>query len=410
MATNPIVTPATQKPSLFRQLLGGAILGLASGLSADDAGEAFGAGLEGPQNFADRQLKRDAFIQGQRREDERLALDRQRVGLEERRVAIDERRAMSDEDIKKLQAAHLQIELEAASRKLALLPANKQEQYMNEGRELAKTLVQHGADIIVSGDYDALRAEQLRRMNQDGNFNHLLLPDPSGKADSWALVKVPKASTNAPETITFGNGKSVVVPAGTSVHDLVQLKAKAITEQLNRDTQLEVARIQSQRREQERQLTLKEALTQARAEVNQLVQAEQTVPQSKRQFKSQDDITKAVNKRAQELMDLASQLKRNGIEQPANLMGVLGQLHSLKRSGASEAQLKQSIAYSLNLNQITPQEAVALYDQLGLSPNVVTQTAPAAEPQLVPSHKPTTPQPQPEPYREYHGFGNIMNR
>lgn len=413
MATNPITpTAVTQKPSLFRQLLGGALLGLAGGLSAEDEQQAFGAGMEAPQNFLDRQMKREAFVRGQQREDQRLNMEQQRLDLEKQRTE-------SDLNMRKLQAAHLQIEIQKATRELALLPQDRQEAWIEKTRQLANQLVEHGATYESSDDYDALKQEQLRRMNQEGNFNYLVLPDPVNK-DKWGLFKVPATATKKEETITFSGGRTLKIPAGTPVHDLLQLQARTISEDIQRETSLMSARIHAgaTAANNPARMNLDALQSQLRSLDSELSQlrAERRVLSNNLPFATGPN-GKDVKDRIAQVDALISQKETAANSVRSQLQNVARNQGLVPQNEPTQPQLPQG-----NGRVIDAPNAQIFLQAAGGDPNKARELAKQYgwrttpnEPQqptvqLAPSHTPTKPQQQSVPEREYHGFGNIMNR
>ncbi len=380
-------SPVSNKSQLFKSLLGGALLGLAGGLASDPnkPGSEIQGAVRNVLGFRQQQLGEQLAVRQDAREEARVGLERQRVGLEEKRLGFDIAREMSGDALRKAQMAHLQVQIEVAQRQLALLPADRQEAMVDELRKKSQALASQGVPYEENEDFNVLRKESLNRMQKDGTFDYIVLPHPE-KKDSFALFKVPSTTTKHDEVIQFGNGRYIKVPAGTAMNEYFSLQAKSFADLLDRDTKIAVAKIATQRAQERESLTLKDAMTQARQEIAQIVNAEtdQGLPMNRRTYKSADDVAKAVQKRTTEILDFAARLRRGGIENPMPVVGLISQLQQLKKRGANEHDLKSQIAQFAATGQLGPAEIVAAYDALGLSPS---QT----QPQPQPTNPPTGP-------------------
>jgi hypothetical protein len=372
-----------KKPSIWRQILGLALIGGGAGMAARNPSESAEAGRGAVERMQDRELERGAFDERQQRE--RAQETRAQTSFEtqqelhkaELERVRGEIKAMPDEaERRRANNALLQVQLQLTQRQLLLLPETKQEAILDKGRAIAADFMERGIPTVwvTPGEGDDLASAQallLRAQNKDAadgtlDFGYQLLPHPT-KKDAYVVFQTPPNKfLSEPGSVKVG-GKTVPIPVGTSMDTYARLKLEGAI----KDAELEFERHRADAKaDYLKPITLKESLAQARQEIVPLIEADSFVPDSRKQYKNQADVTAAVNKRAKEILDLDGQLRRSGIEQPRNVMGVLGQLKTLRQRGASDVQLKAGIAQAAMLGQLSAAEIIVLYDALGLVPDI----------------------------------------
>ena len=137
------------------------------------------------------------------------------------------------------------------------------------------------------------------------------------------------------------------------------------TAKANRANAGEGARL---RAEDDKRALLKDAMGQARQEINAVLQSERDsgIVGDKRQYKTQADVTTAINKRTQEIVDMYGQLSRAGVERPQTVISLTGQLAQQQKQGATNNQLMDALAQSEKLGVITHDESFIVGEKLGL--------------------------------------------
>jgi len=387
-----------QKPPLWKSILSGALLGLGAGMAAEEPEQAFGAGMQAVESAKDRQLKRQAFIAQQQREQEQLGLEKQKVGLDQQRVdferqrlGIETRKADELSALTTLNKLHLEKEIGQMDSEqqrawtdtmshyiTALSQAGGRIKFItDDSHEAMSAVVQElgpkqDKKVFVPGQaYNPVPTEQT--IKESPLFNQLMpIHDRANhrilyfeKPDEFK--RFPKETEDI--VLPF-SGRHIVLAGQPMVLVDARLHLEGVIEAAQVNAAADRERYRLGKEAAEKPLSTKEALQQARQEISPLIESDSYLPQSRRQYPDQAAVTKAVNKRAQELLDLDSQLRRSGVKQTGNVIGVLGALKSLRQRGASDTQLKQQIAQAASVGQLTAQEIVTLYDQLGLVPGI----------------------------------------
>lgn len=395
--TNTAPNAVVNKPPLWKSILSGALLGLGAGMAAEEPEQAFGAGMQVVESAKDRQLKRQAFIAQQQREQEQLGLEKQKVGLDQQRVDFERQRLgletrKTDElsALTALNKLHLEKEIsqmdDEQQRKWtetmanyiqALSQAHAQIKFITSDSVESMTAAmqefgpKQDKKVLVPGQaYNPVPTEQT--IKESPLFNQLMPVHDRANHRILYFEKPDDVKKFGPDTpdVVLPNGRHIKV-AGQPIaltDARFHLEATIAAATINAEADKERYRLAKENAE--KPLSTKEALQQARQEISPLIEADAYLPESRRQYKDQTAVTKAVNKRAQELLDLDSQLRRSGLTQTANVLGVLGSLKSLRQRGASDSALKQQIAQAASTGQLTAQEIVTLYDQLSLVPGV----------------------------------------
>ncbi len=391
-----------QKPSLWRSLLAGALTGFGVGMSGAEPEQIAPLTLGAMENQEQARLRQAQFASQERRaqtreqrEAESFALQKQQAELSIEEMKNRIKMLPDDNERRAQENALLQIQVETAKRQLSLLPADKQEALREKSRETAREFIGKGLWFVEpepqdAVDFQATEAFRIRVMQkdiqEDGklDFRYVTLPSPY-KADSFVVFRLePDKKLTEPSTVTIGK-KSFTFPIGTPVDVYAKAKLEALFKEFEVEseaqTAIKVAQIRQQKAELEKPLSMKEALAQARQEIAPMVEADAYLPTSRRQYPDQGAVTKAVNKRAQELLDLDSQLRRSGISETRNIVSALSALKEQRRRGGSDAQLKQLIATAAAQGQLAAAEIVELYNQLGLVPSAPANAQPQAGPQ-----------------------------
>jgi len=420
--TVPVNAPnppaAVNKPvPLWRQILAGALIGL-SGADPEHPEASFGGGMRAVQNFQDRQLKQKMLIQAQQREQEELGLKKQQVGLDQQRVDF-ERQWLGLETRKTDELAALTVLNKLRLEKeIAQMDDEKQRKWTETMAQYIQALSQAHAQIkfITSDSVESMMAaaqefgpKQDKKVLVPGQgynqvpteqtikesplFNQLMPVHDRANHSILYFERSDDVKKFGPDTpdVVLPNGRHIKVAGQPIALTDARFHLEATIAAATINAEADKERYRWAKESAEKPLTTKEALQQARQEISPLIEADAYLPESRRQYKDQTAVTKAVNKRAQELLDLDSQLRRSGVKQTANVIGVLGALKSLRQRGASDTQLKQQIAQAASAGTLTAQEIVALYDRLGLVPGIQPrpQVAAPSQPQAiapVPAH------------------------
>lgn len=407
-AGNPPVA-AVKQPSLFMRILSGALLGMGAGMAAERPEQGFAAGWGAVESARDRQLKQQLLMQESQRQQEQLGLQKrqidleaERVGFERQRLGLETRKADEQTGFNILNKLRLSKEIDQ-------MPDEQKRKWTETMANYIQSLTQAGARIkFVTDDSttsmtavmqefgpprdtkvrvpgkDSQSAPVEKTIQQSPLFNQLMpIHDEKNNRILWfeRPDDVKKYSADQPD-IVLPSGRHIPV-AGRPI-SLVdsQFHLEGVVEAANINAAAEDRRYNRAKEAAEKPLSMKEALQQARQEIAPLIMAEEGSAESRRKFKNQADITKAIDTRARELLDLDAQLRRSGLTQTANVLGVLGALKLQRQHGASDIQLKQQIAQAASLGQLSTVEIITLYNQLGLVPSA--QPQPAAKPTSVP--------------------------
>jgi hypothetical protein len=427
--------PVSKEPSLWKRILGGALLGL-SGADYQHPENSFGGGMRAVQEFEDRRLRRAAFVKGQEREERRLTIEERRAALEQERVGFERERLGLERRSVEEQSALTMLNKLRLEKEIAQMPEEQRRKWTATMAEYIRSLSSAGARIrFVTSDNHASMTAVAQEFGTPQSKTVEGAPDafrrtkPEVIRENEALQRLMPVHDRANHRIIWferpddlkiypKDSPDIVLPSGRRIQ--VAGQPIALTDaRLHLEGVIEAARINATARENaagaakaklEKPLTMKEALTQARQELAPLVEADAYLPQSRRLYPDQAAVSKAVNKRAQELLDLDVQLRRTGITQTSNIISAVSGLKELRRRGASDAELKQTIATAAMQGQLTGPEIVQLYDLLGLTPTMTKpESAPTAAPAPLPGEggQPITtykgfalPAPKPAPQSE----------
>lgn len=407
--------PVAKQPPLWRQILSAGLLGIGAGLAAEKPEQAFGAGFEAVETQKDRELKRAAFVAGQQRETERLGLEKQRVGYEGARVEIEKGRALSEEEANHARAMEAMTNKLLIEKQLEFLPAEQQRKIAETFSQIDRNYAEAGLyKVAMIGDSIEARQKFLEQHSLSADLTpdskpltgYIFAPSPeTGRVNVYLRDDTKKLKPEQAAQLSKVVGINIPPDLPIPLVDVL------ISRKMMADAQRDVARIevagrQAAKTQAEKPLDFKSALAQSRAEIAPLIEADSYLPQTRRQYPDQAAVTKAVNKRAQELLDLDAQLRRSGVTQTGNILSALSALKEQRRRGGSDATLKQLIATAAMQGQLTAQEIITLYDQLGLvvsapaAPQPSPQTAIGEGGQPITQYKGLpipTAQPQPAP-------------
>jgi hypothetical protein len=388
-ANNPPVA-AVKKPSLMMRILSGALLGMGAGMAAERPEQAFGAGMGAVESARDKQMQRQLLLGREQREQQQLALEAEKVGFERQRLGLETRKADELTALTNLNKLRLSKEIDQMDseqkRKWEETTANLIQSYSQAGLRIKHITEDDHASMTAAAQElgppqdtktwmpgkDTQSAPVETTVQRSPLFDLMPLHDRANNRILYFerpddMKKFPDDPKKFPDII-LPSGRRIPVAGQPIALTDARFHLEATIEAARINVAGENERYRLARQAAEKPLTMKEALQQARQELAPLVEADSYLPESRRQFKDESAVAKAVDKRSRELLDLDSQLRRSGLTQTGNVLGVLGALKLQRQRGASDIQLKQQIAQVANTGQLTGAEIVALYNQLGLVP------------------------------------------
>ena len=242
MGNTPTVPQSQKKPSLFRQILAGAMLGIAGGLSADSPGEAVGAGFAAVEGQKDRELKRQMAMSEEERQNRAMQIREEQLELERKRTES----AMASD------AAHralLQTQLLEVNKRLALMPESRQAEMEERFRnEVSLPLSKAGASIVAEGDdYDTLLQISLEKNKETPGFKHIAAPHPT-EPDKYVVFEVPDDAVTTEDIGVKIGDRTITIPKGTKIEYLLDKEFQAARAEFDRETAMAAARVGAERR------------------------------------------------------------------------------------------------------------------------------------------------------------------
>jgi hypothetical protein len=211
----------SQRPSVWKAILAGALNGLAGSAGLNTRGQsgasAFASGLAAG---AGKQLDYSA----------------------------QQKAAQSQVDLQKLQTAHSYVQLQAAQRALNLMPDDKREQFLDQEADNGAELIKAGAVVPLSEAGEITDAQSALSKLHNANPWAVYSIQPVKSSDGtiqYQAVQFVKAPLQSPVTLEgLGpDGGDIQVPAGVSAadlgksyHDMVAKKAEASIKQNLQDS------------------------------------------------------------------------------------------------------------------------------------------------------------------------------
>jgi hypothetical protein len=207
---------APQPPSLWRQVLTGALQGLAAGASVNTRGMG----------------KAGAFAAGAG-----AGVNRVMNEIPQQNAALDQA---------KLQTAFHYAQLSQITRQLNLMPDNKREAYLGDAADTYNSMLKSGAVVPMSQPSDVITAQQtlqqLHAKNPWATYSVMPVRGDDGTFQ-YSAVQFPAAPTQADVTIKGGgeNGEDLTVPAGTPSNKIGQVYSNLISKKLEAETKSDLA-------------------------------------------------------------------------------------------------------------------------------------------------------------------------
>ncbi len=182
---------APQKPSLWRSVVGGALLGLANSGGATSLGEGLAQGAAGPI--------KQAHIN-------------QQMQLQQQQQANENTRAQTQNAMAQVQLAH-------AMKQVSLLPADKAEQWATDRADSNEPLRKSGVLSPASETFDdaheaITKMTELHKLNPSKLYTPEPIKGPEGKIQ-WQVMESTDAPIQSDVTIPLPDGSSTVLKAGS---------------------------------------------------------------------------------------------------------------------------------------------------------------------------------------------------
>lgn len=203
------------KPSLWRNILSGALQGLAASGSVNTRGMsgagAFAAGLGAGANQVLNVVPQ-----------QKAALDSAAV-----------------------QNAFHHVQLAQIQREMALAPQDKHEQYLDNAATTYNEMLKSGAAVPMNQPTDFASAQktyqQLTLKNPAMTYSIM----PTGRGDDgefqYSAVQYPNSPTQADVDLTDPDGQTLTVPAGTPANKIGQVYTSMVSKTLDRDSKEKIA-------------------------------------------------------------------------------------------------------------------------------------------------------------------------
>lgn len=212
-APQPSITP--QKPSLWRQVLSGALQGLAAGSAVNTRGMSSGSAIAAGAGAGVNQV----------------------INVQPQQQAAQQQAA--------LQNAFHHAQLAQIQREMALAPQDKHEQYLDNAASTYNEMLKSGAAVPMTEPTDFASAQK--------NYQQLTLKNPAltysimptGRdADGnfqYSAVQYPNSPTQADITLTDPDGNTATIPAGTKSNQIGQVYTNMVSKALDRDSKKSIA-------------------------------------------------------------------------------------------------------------------------------------------------------------------------
>jgi hypothetical protein len=245
----PLPTPPVEKPSLFKRILSGALLGMGAGLAAERPEQAFGAGLGAVESARDRQLQRQMMMEQAQREQQKVGLEQQRVGLEGQRVEIERQQAANQKITLEAQAGAAMVSKLHTEKLIALLPVEEQRKQLQAwSQAISMTGLQ---PVLEINETD--RTNYLQQMQAEGKkltdytFGPSLTPGKITVCQSDPTKKVTEENA-----IKLSTALGMKIPAGipvtladSMIRETIQARSAYAVATVGFKKAIELARIQA---------------------------------------------------------------------------------------------------------------------------------------------------------------------
>ena len=236
------------KPSLFRNILQGAMVGMGAGLAAERPEQAFGAGMEAVESNQDREMKRAALLAGQQREEKRLGMEQQRVGIEQQQANQQGEQVGAQVKLSEAQRGLALTQKLQVEKAIEMLPA---EQSRAEFIAWGQLYSQTGLQPVVELDATQEAKNAFLTANKDKIISGQYTFGPSTKPGKITVFQAdPKKIVSEEQAKNLSGALNMKIPAGIPttlaehiIDSTMQMRSSLYVAQEGYRRALEVARI-----------------------------------------------------------------------------------------------------------------------------------------------------------------------